>query len=115
MWSRAMEVGECTVFTAMTLVKLNWSLNIISEVLSTNASLQHVASSDISIVFVLPLPIIRNLKIPRKRERAGLMILFLLGVITIAVSLARFIAMLLVSNNIAICKTAALLSLLEHS
>jgi hypothetical protein len=109
-----MEEGECTVFTAMTLVKLNWSLNIISEVLSTNASVQYVASSDVSIVFVLPLPIIRNLKIPRKRERAGLMVIFLLGVITITVSLARFIAMLLVSNNIAICKTATLCLLLEH-
>ncbi|KAH7406731.1 hypothetical protein DE146DRAFT_648244, partial [Phaeosphaeria sp. MPI-PUGE-AT-0046c] len=83
-WS--MKGGNCTVFTAMTLVKLNWSLNIISEVL----------------IFVLPLPIIRNLKIPRKRERAGLLILFTLGAITIAVSAARFFAMLIVSNNIAI-------------
>ncbi|EAT88773.1 hypothetical protein SNOG_03568 [Parastagonospora nodorum SN15] len=59
-------------------------------------------------VFVLPLPIIRNLKIPRKRERAGLLVLFLLGAITIAVSAARFIAMLMVANNIAICNTATL-------
>jgi hypothetical protein len=42
-----MEEGECTVFTAMTLVKLNWSLNITSEVLSTNASVRYVASSDV--------------------------------------------------------------------
>jgi hypothetical protein len=103
-----MKDGECTVFTAMTLVKLNWSLNIISEVLSMNTSLQSVASSDILIVFVLPLPIICNLKITRKRERAGLLVLFLLGAITIAVSAARFIAMLLVSNNIAICNTLTL-------
>ncbi|KAH3986446.1 hypothetical protein HBI25_027500 [Parastagonospora nodorum] len=81
-----LQEGGCAAFTAMTLVKLNWSLNIISEVL----------------IFVLPLPIIRNLKIPRKRERAGLLVLFLLGAITIAVSAARFIAMLMVANNIAI-------------
>jgi hypothetical protein len=109
-----MKDGECTAFTAMKLVKLNWSLNIISEVLSMNASLQSVASSNHLLVFILPLPIIRNLKIPRKRERAGLLVLFLLGVITIAVSAARFIAMLLVSNDISICKTATLWSLPEH-
>jgi hypothetical protein len=34
-----MKDGGCTAFTAMTLVKLNWSLNIISEVLSMNAGL----------------------------------------------------------------------------
>lgn len=90
----------------MTLVKLNWSLNIISEVLSMSQSPQSVASSNVVIVFVLPLPIIRNLKIPRKRERAGLLVLFLLGAITIAVSAARFTAMLFVNNNIAICNTA---------
>jgi hypothetical protein len=98
----------------MTLVKLNWSLNFISEVLSMNASLQSVASSDTLLVFILPLPIICTLKIPRRRERAGLLVLFLLGIITIAVSAARFIAMLLVSNNIAICKTATLWLLLEN-
>lgn len=59
------------------------------------------------VVFILPLPIIRNLKISRKRERAGLLVLFTLGAITIFVSVARFIAMLLVTNNIAICKIAA--------
>lgn len=63
-----------------------------------------------SIVFVLPLPIIRNLKMPRKRERAGLLVLFLLGAITIAVSVARFIAMLMVENNIAICNTATIMN-----
>jgi hypothetical protein len=42
------------------------------------------------------------------------MVIFLLGIITIAVSLARFTAMLLVSNNIAICKTATLCLLPEH-
>lgn len=109
-----MQEDECTVFTAMTLVKLNWSLNVISEVLSMNASLPPVASSDIPIVFVLPLPIIRNLKIPRKRERVGLLVLFLLGAITIAVSAARFIAMLMVANNIAICNIGTLSLLPEH-
>lgn len=94
----------------MPLVKLNWSLNFISEVFSTCESPNSVASSNSSIVFVLPLPIIRNLKIPRKRERAGLLVLFTLGAITIFVSAARFIAMLLVMNNIAICKTTTLVN-----
>lgn len=83
-WSNT--AGGCTAFTAMPVVKLNWSLNFISEV----------------FIFILPLPIIRNLKMPRKRERAGLLVLFTLGAITIFVSGARFIAMLLVTNNIAI-------------
>jgi hypothetical protein len=106
--TRSIKEGECTTFTAMPLARINWSLNIVSEVLSMNASLQFVASSDISIVFVLPLPVVFNLTFSRKRERAGLMVVFLLGVVTMTVSAARFMGMLFVSNNIAICKTATL-------
>lgn len=105
--SREMKADQCTVFTSMTLVKINWALNFCSEVLSKNAILPPVNHSNSSTVFVVPLPLIHNLSIPRRRERAGLMVIFLLGAITIAVSTARFIAMLLVSNNIAICKITA--------
>lgn len=78
--------AQCQAFTSMTLVKMNWALNFTSEVL----------------IFILPFPLIRGLNLRLKRERAGLSIVFMLGAITIIVSLARFIAMLIVSNDISI-------------
>ncbi|USP79205.1 hypothetical protein yc1106_06479 [Curvularia clavata] len=82
-WSPDM---ECQAYTSMSLVKLNWALNFTSEVL----------------IFLLPFPLIRGLNLRLKRERAGLLFVFMLGAITIIVSLARFIAMLIVANDISI-------------
>lgn len=55
------------------------------------------------LVFVLPLWLIGGLRLSQRREKAGLMFVFLLGAITILVSTSRFIAMMMLSNNIMIC------------
>ncbi|PVI07948.1 hypothetical protein DM02DRAFT_237013 [Periconia macrospinosa] len=84
--NRSNELTKCTVFTSMALVKMNWALHFTSEIM----------------LFVLPLPLIGGLHLSQRREKTGLLFVFLLGAITIVVSTARFIAMMILSNDIMI-------------
>ncbi|KAF4976608.1 hypothetical protein FDECE_18456 [Fusarium decemcellulare] len=77
---------SCTVFTSMVLMRLNWALNFISEVLNV----------------IYPIPLLKGLKMHSRRKKIGLTIIFGLGIITIAVSIGRFVTMLYVSNDISI-------------
>lgn len=95
----------------MTLVKINWSLHFSSEVLrkfnkkNTKPPSKAAINPDlVMIVFLLPLPLISGLRLSQGREKAGVLVVFTLGAITISVSLARFIAMLILESNIMICK-----------
>ncbi|CEI66174.1 unnamed protein product [Fusarium venenatum] len=76
---------KCTVFTSMTLMRLNWSLNFITEVLN----------------LVFPIPLLQGL-MTSTRKKIGLAVVFGMGIITIAVSIGRFATMLYVSNDISI-------------
>ncbi|CVK91302.1 uncharacterized protein FMAN_09445 [Fusarium mangiferae] len=77
---------ECTSFTSMTLMRLLWSMNFISEVLNV----------------AYPIPLLATLKMTSTRKKIGLAVVFSLGVITIAVSVGRFITMVYVDNAISI-------------
>ncbi|KAF5699360.1 hypothetical protein FMUND_14794 [Fusarium mundagurra] len=77
---------ECTSFTSMTLMRLLWSMNFVSEV-------PNVA---------YPIPLLATLKITSTRKKIALAVAFSLGVITIAVSVGRFITMVYVDNAISI-------------
>ena len=44
------------------------------------------------------------MRLSERREKVGLLIVFLLGAITIIVSTARFAAIMMLSNDIMICK-----------
>ncbi|KAF4332821.1 hypothetical protein FBEOM_13379 [Fusarium beomiforme] len=77
---------ECTAFTSMTLMRLLWSMNFISEVLNV----------------VYPIPLLATLKMTSPRKKIGLAVVFGLGVITIAVSVGRFVTMVYVDNAISI-------------
>ncbi|KAF4458418.1 hypothetical protein FALBO_14844, partial [Fusarium albosuccineum] len=77
---------SCTVFTSMLLMRLNWALNFISEVLNV----------------IYPIPLLKGLKMHSRRKKIVLTIIFGLGIITIAVSIGRFVTMLYVSNDISI-------------
>ena len=57
-------------------------------------------------VFIIPFFLLRTLNIGHKREAAGISVIFGLGVVTLAVSSARFTAMVYLANNISICKLA---------
>lgn len=57
-------------------------------------------------VFVLPLPLIRNLQLKYRREKIGLLSMFLLGFLTIMASVARFSVQDIVTNNLPMCKFA---------
>ncbi|KAF5651821.1 hypothetical protein F25303_3863 [Fusarium sp. NRRL 25303] len=77
---------KCTSFTSMTLMRLLWSMNFISEVLNV----------------AYPIPLLATLKMTSTRKKIGLAVVFSLGVITIAVSVGRFITMVYVDNAISI-------------
>ncbi|KAH8690413.1 hypothetical protein GQ44DRAFT_636759, partial [Phaeosphaeriaceae sp. PMI808] len=85
-WWVSTEAETCSVFSAMPLVKMNWSLNFISE----------------ALILLLPFPMLRGLNLRHRSEKIGLFVVFLLGGITLLVSTARFIGQLIVANNIAI-------------
>ncbi|EUC39822.1 hypothetical protein COCMIDRAFT_31108 [Bipolaris oryzae ATCC 44560] len=76
--------GACSAFSAKPLGQLTWSLNIISEI----------------FIFLLPLPIIRSLNFRYRREKAGLLCMFMLGSLTITSSIVRFAVQDLVVNNL---------------
>ncbi|EEU43355.1 uncharacterized protein NECHADRAFT_45239 [Fusarium vanettenii 77-13-4] len=77
---------SCTVFSSMDLMRLNWSLNFITEVLNV----------------AFPFPLIFDLSLRSRREKVALGVIFALGTITIGVSVGRFVTMLHVSNDISI-------------
>ncbi|KAM5343667.1 hypothetical protein ACJ41O_012204 [Fusarium nematophilum] len=83
-WIR--EDASCTVFAAMDLMRLNWSLNFLTEVLNV----------------VYPFPLIRDIILRSRREKIGLGVIFGLGTITIGVSIGRFVTQIYVSNGISI-------------
>jgi hypothetical protein len=92
------------VFSVKPLAQMNWALNIISEVFSkTSAGLTGVDSRLTSAVFILPLPLIRGLHFHFRREKAGLLCVFLLGLFTISASIARFSVQDLVTNSVPLC------------
>ncbi|KAL6402030.1 hypothetical protein AUP68_14494 [Ilyonectria robusta] len=76
----------CSVFESMVVMRVNWSMNFITEVLN----------------LIYPFPLIRGVKISSRRERISLGVIFTMGFITIAVSIGRFVMMLHVDNDITI-------------
>ncbi|KAH6883988.1 hypothetical protein B0T10DRAFT_531538 [Thelonectria olida] len=76
----------CRSFTSLVLTRINWSLNFTTEVLNV----------------IFPFPLVLDLKILRRREKIGLMVIFGLGIITVAVSLGRFIFMAKLGDDISI-------------
>lgn len=55
-------------------------------------------------VFFLPLPVIQSLNLRYRREKAGLLCMFMLGSLTITSSIVRFAVQDLVVNNLPMCK-----------
>ncbi|KAF2500935.1 hypothetical protein BU16DRAFT_522018 [Lophium mytilinum] len=70
-WS--LKEGACSSFDSLPLFHLDWALNFISDV----------------FIFALPFPLLRHLKL-KKTQLYGLIFTFGLGLITIAVNVARF-------------------------
>ncbi|KAL2678778.1 hypothetical protein Neosp_009529 [[Neocosmospora] mangrovei] len=71
-WRRT-DDESCTVFSSMDLMRLNWSLNFITEVLNV----------------AFPFPLIFDLSLRSRREKVALGVIFALGTITIGVSVGR--------------------------
>ncbi|OCK86355.1 hypothetical protein K432DRAFT_438617 [Lepidopterella palustris CBS 459.81] len=74
-WSLTNET--CNVFTNMDLFVADWTLNITSDVL----------------IFGLPFPLLRSLKLASRAQVYGLVVTFALGLITISVSTVRFVTL----------------------
>lgn len=71
-----------------------WPLGITSELLGKDITLnlvQPMLTIYEMLVFFLPFGMLRRLKSLRKREWNSLVLLFLLGAVTILISVARFV------------------------
>ena len=53
---------------------------------------------------LLPLPLIQSLNLRYRREKAGLLCMFLLGSLTISASIVRFAVQDIIVNNLPTCK-----------
>ncbi|GAB7325725.1 hypothetical protein MBLNU13_g09686t3 [Cladosporium sp. NU13] len=71
-WST--EEGACSVFNSLLVLQIDWAMNFSSDL----------------FIFALPFPLIRVLTL-RRGQKYGLILTFALGLLTIAVNLARFI------------------------
>ncbi|KAH8683567.1 hypothetical protein BGZ61DRAFT_456079 [Ilyonectria robusta] len=70
-WSQ--DPDSCTTYRHGDLMRLNWALCFITEVL----------------FFMFPFPLIKDVKLPSRKEKISVMLIFALGIITIAVSITR--------------------------
>ncbi|KAH8738390.1 hypothetical protein BGZ61DRAFT_526370 [Ilyonectria robusta] len=77
------ERGVCSAYNSLIMMRIHWSLNFTTEVLNV----------------AFPFPLIRDLKLPRRREKIGLAVILGLGVITIAISIGRFTNMVTSGNG----------------
>src|SRR4051812_33597722 len=59
-------------------------------------------------VFLLPIPILRQVKALGRRQKAGLAAVLALGILTMTVSTGRFITMMYTDNYISLCKHQSL-------
>jgi len=80
------EHSECTVWSAMDLMRANSSLNFATEILN----------------ILYPFPLIADLKISTRREKISLGVIFAMGFITLGVSIGRFITMHSLTNAISV-------------
>ncbi|KAJ1338607.1 hypothetical protein MN608_01467 [Microdochium nivale] len=83
-WS--MEPGACTAFSSEVLFRLNWSLCFLTEL----------------FLLLLPFPLLKSIRTAQRQEFISLIVLFALGIITIAVSAGRFATMLTLGNDISL-------------
>ncbi|CAG9947422.1 unnamed protein product [Clonostachys rosea f. rosea IK726] len=80
-WSE--DPDACSAFNSMTMMRIHWSMNFSTEVFNV----------------IFPFPILRDLKLRKPREKIGLGVIFGLGLLTISVSIGRFINMATQGNN----------------
>ncbi|CAI6023858.1 unnamed protein product [Clonostachys chloroleuca] len=101
-WST--DEDACRAFDSMTMMRIHWALNFSTEVLSMDAplilTLLNRITSNIPSDLVFPFPLVRDLKLPKLREKIGLCVILGLGVVTIAVSIGRFITMVSAGNSV---------------
>ncbi|KAH8168450.1 archaeal flagellin N-terminal-like domain-containing protein [Sarocladium implicatum] len=74
--------GSCSVFESMELMRANWALNFLTEVLNC----------------FFPMPIVAGLMLKTRREKISICAIFAMGFITIGVSIGRFATMVYVDN-----------------
>lgn len=90
-WST--EEGACSVFNSLLVLQIDWAMNFSSDLFSmlpSNLHEIHSLTNPSPPVFALPFPLIRVLTL-RRGQKYGLILTFALGLLTIAVNLARFI------------------------
>ncbi|KLU92495.1 hypothetical protein MAPG_11440 [Magnaporthiopsis poae ATCC 64411] len=78
--------GLCSTFTSTTLMVSNWSMCITIE----------------ALLFLLPVPLLRQVRSLAGGQKIGLIVVFSLGIVTMMVSAGRFISMMYTGNYISV-------------
>ncbi|KXJ96478.1 hypothetical protein Micbo1qcDRAFT_155040 [Microdochium bolleyi] len=78
--------GACASYSSEVLQRLNWAFCFLTEVM----------------LLVLPFPLLKSIRTAQRHEFVSLIVLFALGIITIAVSAGRFATMVALKNDISI-------------
>jgi hypothetical protein len=88
-WS--VEEGACSTFTSKEVFRIDWAMNVTSDVFSTSIVQDGIimVHTDFETVFMLPFPLLHQLQLNR-RQIWGLVATFSLGAVTIAMSIVRF-------------------------
>lgn len=88
-WS--VEEGACSTFTSKEVFRIDWAMNVTSDVFSMSIVYDGIVvfHADTGIVFILPFPLLHQLQLNR-RQIWGLVATFSLGAVTITMSIVRF-------------------------
>lgn len=83
------EYSACSTFNSKEVFRIDWSMNIFSDMLSEyNVDDTEITTKGI-LVFALPFPLLRSLQL-HHRQIWGLVVTFSLGAVTIAMSIVRY-------------------------
>lgn len=86
--------GSCSSFDSMSITRIDWSMNILSDLMSTSSPFSPSSPLDrllanMATVFSLPFPILWGLRVTRT-NMIGLVATFCSGLITVATSVSRY-------------------------
>ena len=104
-WS--LEEGACSTYESKEVFRIDWVMNIVSDVLSESstpdAAFWWLPLCLQVVVFSLPFPLLKGLQL-KPRYIAGVAAIFSAGIITVAASVSRFATVEVIHNWPNVCR-----------
>lgn len=102
-WST--DEDACNTFASKEVFRTDWALNVVSDLSSESPRYCLGSYPHASAVFTLPFPLLYKLQLG-KRQIWGLIVTFGLGIITISVSVVRFVTIEVIQAWTNVCEWA---------